>query len=90
MSKPVPFDVWKAACGHAEGARIVGEAYDDLAVWCFPEHRRFCVASTKASVVELAHQFLRYHIVDEFHHAASEELIKRVEQLRQAKTMGVQ
>jgi hypothetical protein len=48
------------------------------------------VASTKASVVELAHQFLRYHIVDEFHHAASEELIKRVEQLRQAKTMGVQ
>jgi hypothetical protein len=88
MTKPIPHDVWKAACGTAEQARIVGEAYDDLSVWCFPQQRRFCVASTNASVIELAHQFLRYHICDEFHNAAAEELVKRIEALNAAKAHG--
>lgn len=82
----VPHDVWQEACVQAEKAKLVAQAYENYAVWCFIKANVFVVADKNAGVIELAHLFLHAHISHDFKMTAAEELIKRIDQIHGLKT----
>ena len=81
----VPLEVWADACYHAEQAHKVTHAYDRYFVWHFPSCNLFAVAAEGAGVIDLAHAFIHRHVESAYTKTAAAELLRRVDQLRQAK-----
>ena len=82
MRNPVPHDVWRDCCHHAEAAKLVAPAYEDLSVYHFPLTNVFVIATTGAGVKELANEFLKLHVLAAFANSATGELLKQVDQYR--------
>jgi hypothetical protein len=87
MKKPLPFDVFKDACFHAEQAILVSYAYEDLSIFFVPTTRIFVIAKTDAGVKQIAEAIIAHYVVSQFANTAAAELLKRVDEFKTGETL---